>query len=241
MKFVFGLAAAIVVLGAAAAHAQTTAEFIAAFSGKWTAYERRLATGSAACTLDFSGLSVGDRMSLKTAGCAAPLGTATTWSIVGNQLVLFDATDQTVATLGGNQRRISGQTPANVPLILERVGGDGSAATLQGAFNASGCYYLGYTQTCAERTELGAPLPGADGSYRIMVETNLNAHVEPRGDADTLGTVKQGTCVTADACTMSSDGPWCRAQFGSGVGWLRKFTLRQNRWPVVTFTNSCPQ
>jgi hypothetical protein len=38
---------------------------------------------------------------------------------------------------------------------------------------------------------------------------------------------------------MASDGPWCRAKFGDTTGWLRKFAIRQNRWPIVTFANSC--
>jgi hypothetical protein len=226
--------------GAAPVLAQSQADFVTAFSGKWQVYEQRMASGEGQCTLDLSGLAGGDaRMPLKTAGCAAPLADAVNWAIEGNQLVLRDGQNQTVATLGGNQRRITGTAPDGTPLVLERPGGDGTAATLQAAYNASGCYYLGYTQTCAPRAQLGEPGPAPDGRIRIQMETNLMAHSEPRADADTIGTVQQGTCVVVDACTMASDGPWCRAKFGPETGWLRKFTLRQNRWPVITFTNAC--
>jgi hypothetical protein len=225
--------------GATASLAQSPADFVSAFSGKWQVYEQRMASGQAPCTLELSALAGDAKMPLTSNGCAAPLNTAANWAIEGNQLVFRDGQNQPVATLGGNQRRVTGTTPDGTPIILERAGGDGTSTTLQAAYNASGCYYLGYTQSCAPRAQLREPAAAPDGRIRIQMETNLMAHAEPRADAQTIGTVQQGTCVVVDACTMASDGPWCRAQFGSEAGWLRKFTLRQNRWPVITFTNAC--
>lgn len=233
------IAALAIVAASSPALAQSQSDFVAAFSGKWQVYERELASGEAPCMVEFSGLAADGAMPMRATGCTDPLAKAATWSIEGNQLVLHDAQNQALATLGGNQRRITGTTPDGMPLIIERPGGDGTASTLQAAYNASGCYYLGYTPTCAPRAQLGEPGPAPDGQIRIHLEANLMAHDEPRADANTIGTVQQGTCVVVDACTMASDGPWCRARFGDQAGWLRKFTLRQNRWPVITFTNSC--
>jgi hypothetical protein len=218
--------------------AQSQAEFVSAFSGKWQVYDQHLATGDALCRLDFSGTATDGKMPLTATGCAAPLAGVKTWSIEGSQLVLADADGKAVVKLGGNQKRVTGATDAGQPIILERAGGDGSAATLQAAYNASGCYFLGYTQKCAPRDQLGVPAPGPDGRIQIELQTNLAVHGEPRVDADTVGTAQQGTCIKVDTCTMASDGPWCRAKFGDVTGWMRKLSLRQNRWPVVTYTTS---
>ncbi len=232
---------AIVVAAASPVVAQSQAAFVDAFSGRWQVYEQTYAAGGSMCGFELSGLAAGSsRLGLRTSGCAAPLNTASGWSIEGSQLVLYDGQDKELARLGGNQKRITGTITGGAPLVLERAGGDGSAAALQGAFNASGCYFLGYSKDCAPRSQLSTPQPTPDGRLQIMMQANLNAYLEPRPDpANAIGEVQQGTCVVVDACIMASDGPWCRAQFGQQVGWLRKFTLRQNRWPVVTFTNSC--
>jgi hypothetical protein len=220
--------------------AQSADQFVSAFSGKWQIYEPSLGKAGATCKLDLTGLAAsGSGRPLETADCAAPLDTAKTWTIDGNQLVFFDTQNQPIVRLGGNQRRVTGTLDSGTPIILERAGGDGTAALLQTAYAASGCYYVGYTQKCAERTELGLPVAGPDGRISIGLEVNLNAHSEPRADADTIGTVQQGTCVVVDTCTMASDGPWCRARFGDTVGWLHKFSMRQNRWPVMTYSNAC--
>jgi hypothetical protein len=232
---------ALVVVAASPVVAQSQSAFVDAFSGRWQTYEQRFAKGASLCTVELSGLAPGSaRMGLRPSGCAAPLEAATGWSIEGSQLVLYDAHDKEIARLGGNQKRITGATPAGMPVVLERPGGDGTATTLQGAYNASGCYLLGYSKDCAPRGELGEPQPGPDGRLQIQMQANLNAYPEPRADpANAIGQVQQGTCIVVDACIIASDGPWCRAQFGGETGWLRKLTLRQNRWPVVTFTNSC--
>lgn len=219
--------------------AQSQADFVNAFSGKWQIYEQRLAAGSGMCKLDLSKNADGAHMALKVTDCATPLASATSWSIEGSQLVLYDAQGKQMVKLGGNQKRVTGTSEDNTPIILERAGGDGTAARLQATYNASGCYYLGYTQTCASRAELGEPAPAPDGRIQINLAANLGVHSEPRGDSAVIGTAKKGSCIAVDTCTMASDGPWCRATFGQSTGWLRKLTIRENRWPVVTFTNSC--
>jgi hypothetical protein len=232
---------AITLLAVAAgpAAAQSQADFVKAFSGRWQIYEQHLAAGAQMCRLDLSGTMHGAHMALTQSDCASPLAGVAGWSIEGSQLVVYDAEDKPIVKLGGNQKRVTGTAADGTPIILERAGGDGTAATLQAAFNASGCYYLGYTQTCAPRGELAEPALTPDGRIQVQLETNLSAHAEPRGDSDVIGVVKQGSCIAVDTCTMASDGPWCRAKFGQSMGWLRKLTMRHNRWPVVTFANSC--
>lgn len=225
--------------GVLPAAAQSNADFVKAFSGKWQAYEQRLAVGPGSCNLELSSRGAAAHLPLTVADCDAPLAKATAWSIEGSQMVLYDAQEQVLLKLGGNQKRITGVTADNVPIILERIGGDGTAATLQAAYNASGCYYLGYSQSCAPLSELAEPAPLPDGRSQIKLLTNLNVHEEPRTDALVVGTAQMGSCVTVDSCAMASDGPWCRAKFGQATGWLRKLTMRQNRWPVVTFLNAC--
>ena len=238
MKQIIIALVALAAAGVLPVQAQSQADFVKAFSGKWQVYDQQAATGTALCELDFSRTG-GARLPVKATGCKAPLANVQTWSIEGSQLVLDDAQNAEIIKLGGNQKRITGATSSGLPVILERAGGDANAATLQAAYNASGCYYLGYTQTCAPRSELAVPGPGADGRTQIELQVNLNVHSEPRADANLVGATKQGTCVQVQQCTMASDGPWCEAKFGNVTGWLRKLTMRQNRWPVVTFTNSC--
>jgi hypothetical protein len=229
---------ALVGAGGTPALAQSQADFVKAFSGKWQIYDQQAASGTALCELDFASTGSGSKLPVKVMGCRGPLASVQNWSIEGSQLVLADGQNTPVVKLGGNQKRVTGATAGGVPIVLERAGGDGNAATLQAAYNAS-CYYLGYTQTCAPRSELAVPAAGPDGRTQIQLQANLNVHSEPRADADVVGATKQGACVVVQQCTMASDGPWCEVKFGNVTGWLRKLTMRQNRWPVVTFTNSC--
>lgn len=230
------LAAAVL---AGPAMAQSQADFVGAFSGDWVDFDQQMANGPTRCQVSLEGLSASGQMPASAKGCAAPLDAVANWSISGTQLVLADSSGSVIVKLGGNQKRVNGADASGKEIILERPGGDGNAAGLKGAYNASGCYYLGYSQDCVPVGALGQPEPGADGTMRIKVEVNLNVHAEPRGDADVVGVVRKGTCVVVDQCTTASDGPWCRAQFGDKAGWMRKLTLRQNRWPISTFSNSC--
>jgi Protease inhibitor Inh len=228
-----------VVVPASLAHAQTQADFVTAFAGKWQSYDRHLGVGKAWCEFDLSALATDNKLPLTMTNCAPPLVDAKSWSIEGGQLGLYDDQGNVIAKLGGNQRRVSGATTDGKPIVLERAGGDGYAASLQADYNASGCYYLGYTQNCAPQNELAEPPVAPDGQSRISVQVNLKVHDEPRTDSTTVGVVKEGTCVTVQSCIMASDGPWCRAKFENSTGWLRKLVVRQNRWAVVAFTNSC--
>jgi hypothetical protein len=236
MKWILVVLALAVLAGPALAQSQ--ADFVKAFAGKWQVYDQRMGMGSAKCTFDLATAQVGKDMVLSASNCAAPFGGAVGWLIDGNQLVLEDAQGKTIVRLGGNQKRITGTTESGIPIVIERPGGDGNATRLQGAYNISGCYYVGYSQNCAPQSDLVRPATES-GPVKVRLDVNAALHSEPRGDADTVGTVKQGTCVAVNACTVASDGPWCRVALPSGAAWLRKMTLRQNRWPIITFSNSC--
>jgi len=219
--------------------AQSQAELVTAFSGPRQVYDRQMASGSDYCKITLAGSAQGQRFKLATQGCEDPLGSVSTSSIESNQLVFYDTKDTPLTRLGGSQKRVTGMSAAGTPIILERPGGDGTAAALQGAVNASGCYFLGYTKTCATKTDVAAPKLPASGGTKIKMLVDLGVRAEPRIDADVVGAVKAEQCISVDTCTVASDGPWCKAAFGQTNAWIRKLTLRQNRWPVITFTNSC--
>lgn len=222
-------------MAGAPAWAQSQADFVTAFSGKWQVYDRGMAEGTTPCQLDLANIGTDGKLGVTADGCRAPLADARTWTIDAGQLVLSDAKATALVRLGGGQKRITGGTAAGVPIILERLGGDGTGALLLAAFNASHCYYLGYGQKCAAPADLQVPAAG----QQVQLAVNLGVHSEPRGDSDLLGTAKLGSCVAVQVCVTASDGPWCRVNFDTVTGWLHKLAVRQNRWPVVTFANSC--
>ena len=153
----------------------------------------------------------------------------------------LDGRQRTIAVLGGNQHRISGDSNIGAPIVLDRVGDKGLMDQLEAAHKASGCYYLGFTNTCADDGQLAKPTVPTDGSgAQVNVLVNLTARAQARDDADAIGIVPANTCVETNACVETADGVWCRAQFKDRSGWLRKLALRQGRWAVITFVNQCP-
>ena len=226
--------------GAVSSSAQTLEEFVKAFSGKWVAFDDRYRADGQQCTIDLAGDAVADKLALKGENCAGELGTVETWGIVDNQLALFDAGGVPVVRLGGNQRRISGSTASDQPVILERASMPGIAAVLRSAAEAAGCYYLGFSDKCAPTDELSSPHSmDSKGDYKVKVVVNLNVRSAARADSEVRGVVPINTCLRVEQCVRSSDSVWCRAKFGEMTGWISKATLRQERWPIITFTNDC--
>jgi uncharacterized protein YraI len=78
-----------------------------------------------------------------------------------------------------------------------------------------------------------------DAEKKINVIVNLNVRAEARDDAGIVGVVPENSCVAVERCLTASDGVWCQAKFGDKDGWIRKVALRQNKWPILTFTNGC--
>ncbi|MDR9393812.1 AprI/Inh family metalloprotease inhibitor [Roseovarius sp. SYSU LYC5161] len=222
--------------------AQTEEELRQAFSGAWFAFEDSYSDGNGPCRIYLSNESVSDDGTLllkgATEGCAAPLTEEISWRVESGKILLETSSGQQVAALGGNPQRLSGDyvRPPNA-LVLERQSGSGAKADLTAAIKLHGCYYLGFTQDCAEPSATEAPA-FEDGLARIKVLVNLNARSQPRRDAQVIGTIPAESEVTVNACLTTSDGIWCRAQFNEANGWMAKSAMRAGEWPVITFVNA---
>jgi hypothetical protein len=234
------VALAIAFATSTAAWAQSESDFVAAFAGKWVVFDQDFSAGGKKCELSLEKSKVGDRYGLQVANCGGELKGAAQWGIVENQLALLDGGGLVLVRLGGNQRRMTGTTTSDKPVVFDRAEGGGLGNLIQAAIKASGCYYLGFTDKCAPESALADPLKAAPtGDKKIKILVNLNVRGEARDDANVVGVAPQNSCIAVDTCLTASDGVWCRAQFGPKVGWIRKIALRQNRWPVITFLNSC--
>lgn len=226
-------------LSTSAVYAQSEADFVKAFSGEWRVFDSLFSAEGQPCRLALGTDSEQGRYKVETGPCQAELSKISHWRIADGQMALLEG-DKVIVTLGGNQRRMSGTSAAGNPVILERAGAGSMASLLQAARKATGCYYLGFTKECAPEAELAKPVAGGGSlSPSINVVVKLNVRAEARDDANVLGAIPANSCIVADTCVTASDGVWCRAKFGDRTGWLRKLALRQNRWPVVTFTNGC--
>lgn len=214
--------------------AQTQAELVSAFAGDWFVFDPAFRSGSGECRIVLD-----PQMSATETGCGAALVGLAAWRIEEGQIILVDGADQMIAAMGGNQQRITGTlADSGLGLIVERAAGDGTGAAINAALGRHRCYFLGFTQTCADDAALTMPQPGAEDPAlgRIEVLANLNVRNQPRRDAPVIGVLQEGTPVTLDYCTLASDGLWCRAVFGTEPGWLARAALRQNEWPVITYS-----
>ena len=224
----------------APAVAQSEADFVKALKGQWEVFDDTYALEGKHCLVELADSAPADgKYALSVAHCGLELGLLTGWKIVDNQLALL-AGDDIVATLGGNQLRMSGTSSIGAPVILDRAGSNGAMAAILKARQSSGCYYLGFTTTCVDDAQLAKPAVPSDGSAaKISVLVNLNVRAEARDDGEVVGVVPANSCIVTDVCASAADGVWCRARFGDVGGWLKKLALRQERWPVVTFVNQC--
>ena len=236
--FAAGLALSAAFTVAVPAFAQSEADFIKAFSGEWRAYDASQSDGTGQCAVTLSGTPEGGIYPAVTSHCATLLSAVTTWLIQDSQIRLLSAGNSVVAQLGGNQRRMTGGATDGSQVILERDGGDGSAAALTAARKNGPCYYLGYSQTCADHADMVKP-PVVGGQAEVKVLVDLNMRVESRNDAAVVSVVKRDTCLPVTQCTVASDGVWCHAALGTSQGWVKKLSVRQSHWPIVDFANHC--
>ncbi|WP_114348360.1 SH3 domain-containing protein [Mangrovicella endophytica] len=240
MKMI-GLTFAAVMGAMTGASAQSEGDFVAAFSGHWQSLDPAFSNGGA-CRISLEGKKTGATYALSSEHCGGELSGVRAWGIVNNQLALLGAGDTVLARMGGNQVRMSGDTAGGKALVFERVQSNAAAAApVEAAPDAKGCVYYGYTATCAKPADFAAPAPAANGELaRASVLIQVNARAEARPDAPVVSTIPADTCVVIDQCTTASDGLWCRAKVADYSGWIRQKALRQGRWPVLTFTKSCP-
>lgn len=239
MKSNMILAAALALALGGPALAQTEDEFVKAFAGDWEVFDDAYGVEGERCRISLADNAVEGGYALTVTSCALELGLLTSWRIIDSQLALM-ADDLAMAVLGGNQRRMSGDSNIGAPVILDRVGDNALVEDIRKAREASGCYYLGFTTTCVDEAQLAKPAVAPDGSpARIGVLVNLNVRAEARDDAPVLGVVPANSCIVTEVCATAVDGVWCKARFDETAGWLKKLALRQERWPVVTFVNQC--
>ena len=229
----------------AVAQSQDKAAFVAAFSGQWFVFDPQFKTGSSPCSLDLATeiSSETARMTAKAQHCDQPLAKTESWDIRDGQLGLYSADQKRIATLGGSQKRITGELEdTKQGLIVERADGDNSTREISAAIRKHRCIYIGLTQKCAETADLRLPEidQGDEGFGSVGIVVNLNVRDQPRSTAGVVGTLPKGSCLKVNYCTTASDGVWCRARFGEQNNWIRKTALRQGEWPVLTFLNTCP-
>ncbi|WP_226781151.1 hypothetical protein [Oceaniglobus trochenteri] len=235
------LALALTTLLPQGAAAQTEQDFINAFGGEWYVFEPSQRQDGDVCAITLSKERKDDLLPAVTKGCAAPLSTADSWLINQGQIVL-SAGEDVLAVMGGNQFRITGElSGSSTSLVIERAQGDGNSARIAAALRKHKCYYLGFGQDCAEKSDLSIPeMAGEPPVATIRTLANLNARAQPRRDAATIGNIAQGTEVRVNQCLTASDGPWCRARIGENVIWLAMTALRQDEWPIVTYRAVAP-
>ena len=125
MRGLSGLSAGIVaaVLSASSAMAQSEQDFIDAFAGDWQVVDERFVAGNKPCSLVLEREKpTGGRYPVATSGCGSELSKVGAWGISDGQMSFFDGTGAQLAKLGGNQRRMSGDSAGGTPIILERAG-----------------------------------------------------------------------------------------------------------------------
>ena len=240
----FSLAAIVLLasaIGADEAHAQTEEELVQAFSGDWIVVDSKFTTDSSPCRIrleEASSIDPGWRQSDIGANCAASILPRSLWRIEEGKILLRSPDGEPLAELGGEPTRLTGDFFGDPDaIILEREAGSGAKADLVKAISRHRCYFLGYTDTCAQSTATQAP-DLAEGPSSIDVLVDLNVRSQPRREAATIGAVPAGSEVMVNLCFSTSDGIWCRAQFGEQSGWMAKSAIRQGEWPVLTFVNS---
>ena len=187
------------------AAAQSEADFVKVFAGAWQVYDDIYAVDGKPCQIDLTTDAADDGHKLTPTSCGLELGELTGWKIVDKHLVLMAGSD-TIAVLGGNQHRVSGDSNIGAPIILDRVGDKGLMDHSEAAHKASGCYPVGFTNTCADDGQLAKPSVPTDGSgARVNVLVNLTARAQARDDADAIGIVPANTCVDTNACVETAD------------------------------------
>ena len=104
----------------APASAQSEADFVNAFAGKWQTLDPDFTDGGA-CRVGLNDVPVGNRYGLTAKNCGGLMAGLRTWGIVDNQLALLGSEGSVLARLGGNQNRVSGQAANGTTVIFERV------------------------------------------------------------------------------------------------------------------------
>ena len=225
------------------AGAQNEFELINLFSGDWAVFDPRFSTDENPCRLSLGKDLVAEtpttsRTTQVAANCKAPLSGTVIWRISDGVILLETQDGSEISELGGDPQRLTGGFSGSPDaVVLERNDGSGAKASLVAAIARHKCYYLGYQSVCADADSTKAP-ELTDGEAEISVQVTLNVRSQPRRGAPLIGTIPTGSDVTVNLCLATSDGIWCRAEFGEQSGWMAKSAVRQQEWPVITFVNA---
>lgn len=211
--------------------AQSEADFVNAFSGAWTVFDEFYGTAER-CTLTLGTTKTVDFYPVLSEGCTEALAPIARWKIAENQLLFSDANGAPVARLGGNQRRISGETAKGAGVIMERT---------VSASGGNECVYRGYTGECASPQDQRKPLPTGDLSKQAPVRAlvKLNMRIEPRPDAEIVTEIAPDACLRVNQCVSASDGNWCKASFNETSGWITQQAMRKGQWKTLTYVPDC--
>jgi hypothetical protein len=216
------------------ASSQSRDAILTAFAGAWRIYDAAYVNGGP-CTIALSRNPLSDgfeAFGAEQAFCGGDLDRVASWAVSNGQLVLQDQSRQTIARLGGNQQRISGEMANGRTVILERTRpGDPEPVTPD-------CLYEGYGDDCATNA-LRAPLDTDAGPVQAQTLVALNLRDQPRPSAQIVSTVEQGACLVMEECRTASDGPWCRTTVGGSPAWARRHAVRLETFPVLTYRPGC--
>lgn len=210
------------------------AALLEAFSGQWYSFEPRMgAAAQQTCALILSTQpSPQGGLQAAAQNCAPPLDQVALWGIIDGKIRLVGAGGQ-IAALGGHQQRMSGEMgPAAAPIVLERAQGDANAQALSKAIGTYRCLFAGYSNTCAGADQVQM----AEAPTQIVTLVDLNMRDQPRADAPVQKVLPRQTIAPVDTCLLTADGPWCRALFEGESAWVARNALRQDTWPVLTYT-----
>lgn len=213
--------------------AQSQAEFVAAFSGDWLIFDP-VYGDQEPCKVSLGTYKQGELYAANTTNCQEPISNITDWTIADNQLLFFAADRVLLVRLGGNQRRISGETLEDAGIVMERPGSFQTATE-------PNCVYRGYTTDCATDQDLRKPIETSELSKeaQVRVLVNLNVRREPRPDAEILSQLAPQACVQITQCLTASDGNWCKASVDNQSGWIVQEAIRQRQWRTLTFAPGC--
>lgn len=250
ISFILGFCTALSLSVPVQAIAQSRDVLLEAFAGQWVIFDDSFSNSAAPCTIDLTNTielrgvveEAQLRPSATTQNCVVPIDGVSAWDIEGNQLSLYTEQNVLVARLGGNQTRVTGDLETSFrSVVLERSLGDPGNSNFSKALRKHRCIYKGYTADCATKEDLSLPVFSESGGVvaSVGVLVDLTVREQPRSTARSVGKLQQGTCLKVNYCVTASDGIWCRARFGEASGWIKKTTLRQSEWPVITFSNSC--
>lgn len=220
---------------AATAQAQDAA-LLRAFSGEWFSFEPRMGTGQPCAVALSVDPAPNGGLTAATQNCAAPLDQVTVWGIIDGKIRLVGPQGP-IAALGGHQLRMSGEiAEAGQAVVLDRASGDLNAQALSRALATYRCLFLGYSATCATPQQSALPKWPDDADVQITALVDLNLRAQPRSDAPVKGILTRNTQTEVRSCVVTSDGPWCWIAQGESQGWVARNALRQDTWPVLTYT-----